>query len=255
MTLANAFTQHHLYVGTILVCVLCIAHYLSPELKKMTWISPGQLISFAAGVTAAYVFLHMLPELIESRDNLRELLNQYGWDRQFVDLLVYFLALMGFQIYYVLSYLGDNASWRNDGSTVRMFKYAIGFYFIYNFLITYTLMLRISKNDLYAILFTLAMSLHFVLTDRQMRRTYPKLFTMRFRLILLFGLITGFVFSIFLPISAFGVALFVAFLSGAVLCVSFTEQSAITKQTSLVFFMIGSLVMSAILALALIHAA
>jgi|GEM_PF-6098862 len=255
MTFANEFSHHHVIVGAVLVIYLCIAHYLSPQLKKISWISPSQLVSFAAGVTAAYVFLHMLPELIESRDNIRVILQKYGWQQQVVDLFVYFLALVGFEVYYILSYMGDRANWRQDGSVNKLFKYAIGFYFIYNFLITYTLMLRVDTSILYAVLFSLAIGLHFVLTDRQLRRTYPTLFSLKFRIVLLLALIVGFVVSLVFPISAFGTSLFVAFLSGAILCVSFTEQSSITKQTSLVSFMIGSLVMSAILALALIHAA
>jgi hypothetical protein len=255
MTLANDFAHHHVLIGSILVIYLCIAHYLSPQLKRITWITQGQLISFAAGVTAAYVFLHMLPELVESRDNLRNILNGHGWDQQMIDLFVYFLALMGFEVYYLLSYMGDRAKWREDGSVNTLFKYAIGFYFIYNFLITYTLLLRIETGVVYAILFSLAIGLHFILTDRQMRRTYPHLFTLQFRIILLIALVVGFLASLFFPMSAFITSLFIAFLSGAILCVSFTEQSAITKQTSLPSFVVGSLVMSVILALALIHAA
>jgi len=246
---------HDIIIAGGMCAFLCVCHYLSPEVKRLKRIDPAQVISFSGGVAVGYVFLHMLPELVESRDKIHELLQHYTTMTPLKDLIVFFIALLSFELYYLMEYICHKSDLSNISINRRTFRFTLGFYFVYNFLLTYTLILRVATGIFYAFLFTLAMGLHFVLTDRHIKRYFPHLFDFKSRLILLFALIAGFVFSTIIQVNVYIASLLTAFLSGAILYNAFSEEITLTKQTRIAFFFFGTIIMASILALALVYRA
>ena len=234
----------------LLTLVLAVSHYLSPYMNRIPGLSPKRITSFAGGVAVGYVFLHMLPEIVESHDKIHALLAQSVYMSQFRDLAVFVIALMGFEIFYILDRLTFEKSISNAQDS---FKLSLGFYFVYNFLITYTLVLRIEAGIFYAILFTLAMSLHFILSDKHFKRYYPQLFTASSRLFLILGLVSGTLVAILLPKNVYIAAMLTAFLSGAILYNAFSEEINLSRQTSMTFFFLGTAIMALLLAVELLH--
>ncbi len=94
----------------------------------------------------------------------------------------------------------------------------LGSFIIYNALITYTMALRLRTGFTFALLFTIAMGLHFVLTDRSLEEHYPRRFRKTGRLLLAAPLIVCWALStIFAPTSTVLVAVLTALLGGSIL--------------------------------------
>ncbi len=72
-----------------------------------------------------------------------------------------------------------------------MYALHLGSFPVYNALITYIMALRLRTGVDFALLFTAAMGLHFVLTDRGLQEHYPRRFDLRGRLALAAALLAG----------------------------------------------------------------
>lgn len=120
---------------------------------------------------------------------------------------------------------------------------------VYNGLITYTMALRVRTGLLFALLFTVAMGLHFILTDRSLQEHYPRRFRRQGRVLLAASLVGGWVLGLaFAPTSTLVVALLTAFLGGSVLLNVFKEELPEERGSSFVWFLVGLGLYAALLA-------
>jgi MFS family permease len=121
---------------------------------------------------------------------------------------------------------------------------------VYNALITYTMALRLRTGVMFALLFTVAMGLHFVLTDRGLREHYPRRFDARGRAALAAALLIGWALSALLaPTSTVLVALLTALLGGSILLNVFKEEIPSNRSSSFGWFLTGLTVYAGLLAL------
>lgn len=237
----------HLWVAFAATCFLILFHYLSPWFADNLPKDGRGFISFAGGVAVAYVFLDMLPNLVEYNKPIGQLLLTNQWLTPFTELLIYIVTLFGFLIYYGFDLLAER--YRADGDSDRLvYGLHLGMFCLYNFLITYTMSLRAVVSVTATVLFTVAMALHFVLTDRKFTRFYPVKFNHVGRFILICFLLIGWLFSvIFDPVNVLVVALMVAFLAGSVLLNVFREELPSVGTTSYWWFVFGALLIMVIL--------
>ncbi len=232
----------HLWVALIATLFLVAFHYLSPWFANHL---PGQgraFVSFAGGVAVAYVFLHMLPDLVEYNQPIGRFLLTRAWLTPYTELLIYIVALFGFLIYYGLDCVAER---REDGLVYRLHLFM---FCLYNFLITYTMSLRALSSVTATALFTFAMALHFVLTDRKFSRFYPIRFNHRGRFILILALLLGWLCSvIFDPTNVIVAAFMLAFLSGSILLNVFREELPATEGTNFYWFSGGACLIAVLL--------
>lgn len=238
----------------IFTAILAGAHYLSPLIKKIHWLKARRITSFASGLVVAYVFLHMLPGLIESRDHIHQLLSNTTLMTQSKDLLIFVAALIGFEIFYCLERLSIGGHRSAAKLTQQDYRLHLGMYFIYNFLITYALLLSVEASIFYTIIYVITVSLHFVLTDNHFQRHFKHYFNAKSHLLLIVGLALGFLVSIALyPVQLYIAAIMTAFLSGAILYNAFREEITLTRDTSIACFFAGTLIIGILLGLYLKH--
>jgi hypothetical protein len=242
-------TKFHLWIAFISTFILMVCHYLSPWFADKLPKKGKSFISFAAGTALAYVFLHMLPGLVEYNEPIGQFLINQDWLTPFTELMIYIVALIGFLIYYGLELVAEkykvvaNKGWLVYGLHLGMFC-------LYNFLITYTMSMRAQTSMNATILFTFSMALHFVLTDRKFSRLYLRQFNHEGRFILMLALLTGWVFSVlFEPVNVVVAAFMVAFLAGSVLLNVFREELPATKLMSYWWFTAGVGVITLLLVL------
>jgi hypothetical protein len=246
MLLINA---SHLWVAFLATLFLAIFHYVSPWFANHL---PGDgrgFVSFAGGVAVAYVFLHMMPDLVEYNKPIGRFLESNHWLTPFTELLIYIVALLGFLIYYGLEIIAERyqTNGHNDG---LVYELHLMMFCLYNFLITYTMALRAVASLTATALFTFAMALHFVLTDRKFSRFYPTRFNHLGRFMLICALFIGWVFAvIFDPVNILVAAFMLAFLAGSVLLNVFREEFPATGLTSYFWFSFGTLLITVILLL------
>ncbi|KTD61154.1 hypothetical protein [Legionella spiritensis] len=217
-------SKAHLWMAFIATFILIISHYLSPWFASHLPEQGRSFVSFAGGTAVAYVFLHMLPDLVEYNEPIGRFLIKSEWLTPFAELMIYVAALFGFLIYYGLEIKAENAK---AAATRNRLTYALhlAMFCLYNFLITYTMSLRVQTSINAAILFTFSMALHFVLTDRKFSRLFAGQFNHLGRFILILFLLIGWLCSVFFePVNVVVAAFMLAFLAGSVLLNVFREE-------------------------------
>ncbi len=94
--------EAHILDGTQIISLLAVsslalAHLASGKLRFLNNAPRSIWLSLAGGVSVAYVFVHLLPELAEAQDTIRERL---GEGLGFLENHVYLIALVGLAMFY-----------------------------------------------------------------------------------------------------------------------------------------------------------
>jgi hypothetical protein len=240
--------------------VLAALHLLAPRIRGLPFVPEQATASFAGGLAVSYVFLHLLPEIARGNEELRELFQEQGGPSPLLELGIFVVALVGFLIFYALERLAERSQAKAPDTGRRghtparseavpeegtgnphVFWIHLSSFAVYNALITYTLPLNYRVSIPFAVLFTVAMGLHFVLSDRGLEEHYGKQFDrMLPRLLLTGALVLGWVLaSLFAPTRSVTVSLLTAFLAGSILLNVFKEEIPSTRRSSLTWFTVG----------------
>ncbi len=268
--------------GALVIAVaLAALHLAAPRIRTLPFVPERATSSFAGGLAVAYVFLHLLPEVAEGNEAVGEALSDVLHPTPLIELAIFFVALAGFTIFYGLERLArrrgsgvpahveapvsvpagagplrsrtseadrNGAGIRQTRSSGGVYALHLASFMVYNVLITYTMPLRLRTGLAFALLFTVAMGLHFVLTDRGLEEHYPDRFTLRGRLALAGALIAGWLAAaLFAPTSTLLVALLTALLSGAILLNVFKEELPVARGSSFRWFLTGLTLYAALL--------
>ena len=240
-----------LWINKLYVWVACLAtlfliasHVFSAWFSQHVAVGGRAFVSFAGGVSVSYVFLDMLPNLVEYNKPIGEYLLANHWLTYFTELSIYIVALIGFLIYYGLDLVAERYQAEKHDNRIAYTLHLVMFC-IYNVLITYTMSLRTLAGITYTVLFTFAMALHFVLIDRKFSRMYPKRFRYVGRSILCVALFVGWLVSaLFDPVRVLFVAFMTAFLAGSVLLNTFREELPDGDLASFRWFVIGAVLIA-----------
>lgn len=241
--------QSHMWIALAATLFLMLAHALSAWVSRSALAQGYGFVSFAGGVSVGYVFLDMLPNLVEYNKPIGEFLISNQWLTPFTELLIYIIALAGFLVYYGLDLFAERYQMvRHDDRL--MYRLHLAMFGIYNVLITYTMSLRALTGLTYTLLFTFAMALHFILTDRKFCRFYPLQFNHLGRVVLVSALFFGWLLSVvFDPVRVLFVAFLTAFLAGSILLNVFREELPESSLASFRWFVLGALLIASILLL------
>ena len=240
-------------VGALVIALLLAAlHLAAPRIRRLPLVPEGMTGSFAGGLAVAYVFLHLLPELAAGNEAIGEALTDVIAPTPLLELGIFLVALAGFTVFYGLERLARRRAGTAPGAQepAGVYWLHLGSFMVYNGLITYTMALRLRTGVAFAVLFAVAMALHFVLTDRSLEDHYPRRFPRSGRVLLAVALLAGWVLSaVSAPTSTVVVALLTALLAGSVLLNVFKEELPATGRSSYRWFLAGLALYAALLAL------
>jgi hypothetical protein len=237
-----------------LTVVLAGVHLLAPRVRRLPFLSEPATASFAGGVAVAYVFLHLLPEIAAGNERVGRALEDVVEPTPLIELGIFLVAAAGFTVFYGLERLAERSGSprvpTNPGGGARngalpeppggVFAVHVASFAAYNAVITYTMALRLRTGVAFAVLFTVAMGLHFVLTDRGMSEHYPRRFRGWGRLVLAGALIAGWLAAaVRAPTSTLVVSLLIAALSGSVLLNVFKEELPSDRGSKFRWFLAG----------------
>ncbi|MFC7197736.1 hypothetical protein ACFQL4_28900 [Halosimplex aquaticum] len=112
-------------------------HLLAHSELLLTRISRGRALSFAGGVSVAYVFVHVLPEI----DDFRQPMNQHPLLAVPTEKEVYLVTMLGFITYYGLEQLANRSAEQegDDKPSPGIFRVHVGAYAAYNAIVGYLL--------------------------------------------------------------------------------------------------------------------
>lgn len=187
------------------------------RLDLLDMLSRSRWLSFAGGASAAFVFVHVFPELSEGSRTIQQADPFYVVAEQHV----YVVALAGFTMFYGLEQYVKNSSrylgGRQNGQTnAGTFWVQLGPFAFYSCLIGYLLFNRHQPGLDSLIFFAIAMGLHFMETDYGLREIHSELYDRVGRWILAIATAVGAIIGFFVKFDDVVIALLFAFLAGSV---------------------------------------
>jgi zinc transporter ZupT len=157
--------------------ILGAAHVISPRVFKLRK-HPERQDAFSGGLSVAYVFLHLIPSL-DASDGL-------------VGPRIYFVALLGFVVFYGLDVLFQPP---RHAHPTRYHAY-LGVFFLYDGLMVFTLGLELPPTAILTLVFAVSLSLDVLSTDIELQGGYGARFVKSGRWVLLAGVAGGYALSL-----------------------------------------------------------
>ncbi len=187
-----------------------------------------KLISFSAGISVAYVFLHLLPEVETARVALVRATADSSLPLP--GYLVSLFALAGFMLFYGVDRLvawarpaGDRAADRGEGGGLD-YRLHVGIFAVYAGMVTYLRINALEQGETPVLLFALAMGTHFLTVDHALSREYAASYQRAGRFVLAGAAIAGWALGVVAELSKPLMILPLALLSGAIIAISLIEE-------------------------------
>lgn len=240
------------WATAVIALLLAVVHLMAGRLRFLEVLPRSRWLSFGSGVSVAYVFVHILPELAA---------NQRHFEAAAIAGLgalehhVYLIALIGLGVFYGLERLARRSRGHHrrvsgeDTTTADVFWIHIGSFAGYNTLIGYLLLHRESPGRSGLVLFTAAMAAHFVVNDYGLRNAHKRRYDAIGRWILSAAIIIGWLLGALTSIHRAAIAAFFGFLAGGVLLNVLKEELPEERESTFWAFALGAVVYAALLLL------
>lgn len=239
------------FSSLIAVGALALVHIFAGKLRFLHGTPRSAWLSIAGGVSVAYVFVHLLPELNEAQQSMTEVV---GDTMSAVESHVYLIALLGLAIFYGLERAALNARQRQPTADEHGISYPgvlwlhVGSFAAYNVLIGYLVHERAKGGEsLDLALFAIAMGLHFLAMDYGLREHYTEAYGRVARWIFAAALLLGWVVGLTGEVSEAARAVLLAFLAGGVILNVLKEELPEERESRFWAFAIGVSVYTALL--------
>jgi hypothetical protein len=242
--------EHLLLFSGIAAVLLAINHLLINQISALRKIPRSKWLSIAGGISVAYIFIHVLPELKEWQEEF----TGEGEDG-FIKHHMYLVALVGLAVFYGVERAAKmtGPSRRKDESTdsseLAVFWVHIVFFAFYNLLIGFLLVHRDTPGLTELALFTIAMVFHFAINDHGLHDHYAQRYRSVGRWVLSVAVLLGWLIGALIPIAEVGVALMFAFIGGGTILNTLKEELPEERKSNYWAFIAGIIIYTLLLLL------
>lgn len=248
--------------------VLAAVHVATPALRFLGGTPRSAWLSIAGGVAVAYVFVHLLPELAAGQEHIsRAIRAGHGsvTGERFAERHVYLIALAGLAAFYGLDKLakrsrgqwlegerasddgdaGASTSGREQGiepgaaTSPAVFWVHMASFGIYNALVGYLLMHREQPGLSSLAFFTVAMALHFLVSDFGLLEDHKAPYRRIGRWMLVAAVFAGVGVGAARDMAPAPLAVLVAFLAGGVMLNVLKEEVPSERRSRFWAFLLG----------------
>lgn len=236
-------------IASVALAAFVLVHLFIGRIQFLGGTPRSRWLSAAGGVSVAYVFLHLLPELGKGQQTLAESFGPVG----FAERHVYLIAMLGLVLFYGLERLASTCSdpdadgRREAGTSAGVFALHIASFGMYNALIGYLLLHREDGGVRSLALFALAMALHFVVNDHGLREHHKRRYDAPGRWVISLAAVAGFVLGLFTTLHKAMIAVLIAFLAGGVVLNVIKEELPKERESRFSAFLAGAAMYSALL--------
>ena len=237
-------------LSAVFAVLLAIVHILSGKLRFLRATPRSRWLSFGSGISVAYVFIHILPELDNYQEEIQDTV---GTQIAFLEHHVYLLALLGLAIFYALERAAKESRQRNqksagrDVTTTRVFWIHMASFSVYNALIGYLLLHREQTGLTSLLFFAGAMAVHFVVNDYGLREHHKHQYDQTGRWVLAAAIEVGWLIGKAIEIDRAAIAVLFAFLAGGVILNVLKEELPEERESHFWAFALGAAIYSALL--------
>jgi hypothetical protein len=243
-------------IATLAAAILFMAIFLfGGKLHKPAWIRRHhrKALSFGAGVSVAYVFIHLLPELAAAREVFTEITEHLSLP--FPEHRVYLSAMIGFILFYGLDHMvawsrktkEESSSTERRGDTV--FWLHIGGFSVYVWLVSYLMVRSIEEETVPIALYAVAMAFHFLLLEHSLRNEHTSLFDRTGRYVLAIAPLAGWIMGVAMDLPKSIVITLLGVVSGAIIMNTLIMELPKEKEGKFWPFLLGGILYGAILLL------
>ena len=173
------------------------------------------LVSFGAGMSAAYVFVHMMPELQGARRALvaaaEPALMRYE------GMAIHFCALVGFIVFYGLEHMRTPPHAGSEAQAAVASRRRLAGFAAYVWLMAYLTVHNLEENAALSALYAFSIAVHFLTIEHALREEYGEDFRRRGCFVLAGMALLGWGVGQLLALPTSLLSLLVAFISGAII--------------------------------------
>ncbi|WP_416669939.1 hypothetical protein [Egbenema bharatensis] len=231
-------------LSLLLAIALALIHISASSWKFLELIPQRRWKSLAGGVSIAYLFLDILPELSHSQAQLEDI------DIPFLAFLedhVYLLSFVGLTVFYGLESLALRSRTFNqhtqgrDWTSLEIFGLHIFSFAVYNAILGYLLQEFAQQGVTASILFFIAFGLHFMVNDRSLREHHKHLYDKYGRWILAGAIVAGAVLGETLAVHEGTIAVIHALIAGAIILNILKEELPEERESCFWSFLTGAI--------------
>ena len=227
----------------LLSAALGLVHLGAGKLRFLDTVPRSRWLSFASGISVAYVFAHLLPEVAEGQRALAAV----GAERFLAgEGHVWLLALAGLVGFYGLERMAKTSreesedDGEGDQTEPGVFWLHVSSYALYNVLVGYLLAEIEGGVGTGELLFWTAMMLHFLVNDYGLRLDYKARYTHAGRWVLAAAVVAGTALGLATTVHEAVIASLFAFLSGGVVLNVLKEELPEERESSFWSFAAGA---------------
>ncbi len=229
-----------LLLTALLIAVMALAHLFSNKLLFLQGIPRSPWLSMAGGISVAYVFLHILPELSASQGAIEDLGEPvFGY----LEKHVYLVALLGLGLFYGLERIAKekrDRSVRGGEGLAYIFWLHMASFSVYNALIGYLLLHRVEQDLQSLLFFGFAMTVHFVVNDYGLREDHEEDYDRIGRWILVAAIFLGWGIGLVVEVPEAAIAVLFSFLAGGVVLNVLKEELPRERKSRFWAFALGA---------------
>ncbi|EDX87582.1 hypothetical protein S7335_5292 [Synechococcus sp. PCC 7335] len=222
--------------------LLALIHIIASRFKFLKRLPRSRWLSLSSGVSVAYVFVHVLPDLSEAQSDFQE--NSAMLSA--VEHHVYIVALLGMIAFYGLEKAAKVSRYQSvkegqgDETQPGVFWLHMVSFGLYNALIGYLLMHREEPGlrDLW--LYVIAMALHFLVNDYSLWEDHKRAYSRVGKWILAAAVICGWVIGTQTKIDEAITAILFAFLAGGIILNILKEELPQERESRFWMFALGA---------------
>ncbi len=237
--------------------VLACVHVVAGKLRFFDGVPRSRLLSAFGGVSAAYVFVHLLPELAEGQKTIEGAAGAAPPKAiDFLEHHVYLVALIGLAIFYGVERHTQASRGRrrdatgDDRSGDDAFWLSIGSFAVYNAVIGY-LLLRGELEELHQlVVYTVALGVHFVVNDFGLREHHKDAYDRTGRWIISAAVLVGWAVGAATDVPERAIAVVLAFVAGGIILNVLKEELPSERQARFLPFASGAALFTVLLQLA-----
>jgi hypothetical protein len=221
------------------------------ELAERVW-TRRRWVSAAAGVSVAYVFVDVLPELAARSQAMQDAADESAW---FIEQRVYFLALLSFVVMYGIEHIVLSRRRRREGGDMpqggdAVYWLHLAGFTAYSLLIGYLLAERAERGALSLALYALAMAVHFVVVNHTLAEEHGEVYRRRGHWLLALAVLGGCGLGLLVQIGEVALARLFALLAGGVVICSLSAELPDERQGRFWPFCLAALAFALMLILA-----
>jgi hypothetical protein len=237
------------WMAMVAVLGLASVHVFAGKLRFLEGTPRSGWLSVAGGISVAYVFLYLLPELAAGQRSIKEA------DARFLSFFqhhTYAAALVGLIAFYGSERASKTTRQRRGQNVLRdehgrrVFWTHMVLLSFYNTMVGY-LLAKDSDSLRDLAFFFVAMALHLLVMDRGLRDHYQHLYHGQGRWFLSAALLVGWGVGTTVGVPEPAISLFIAFVAGGIILNVLKEELPEQRQSRFGAFMLGAVLYSALL--------